>query len=70
MGYWRDMSEAKPTPVDDGRVGRGTLMAAVILVVVVVLAVWYANSGSRDSDPGVTVTINTDDPGTETTIAP
>jgi len=45
-------------------------MAAVILVVVVVLAVWYANSGSRDSDPGVTVTINTDDPGTETTIAP
>lgn len=64
------MSEAKPTPVDDGRVGRGTLMAAAILVVVVVLAVWYANSGNRDSDPGVTVTINTDDPGTETTIAP
>jgi hypothetical protein len=45
-------------------------MAAAILVVVVVLAVWYANSGNRDSDPGVTVTINTDDPGTETTIAP
>jgi hypothetical protein len=62
------MSEAKP--IDDGRVGRGTLIAAVMLVIVVVLAVWYANSGSRDSDPEVTVTINTDDPGTETTIAP
>jgi ABC-type transporter Mla subunit MlaD len=64
------MGDATPTNVDDGRVGPGILIAAVILVVVVVLAIWYANSGSRDTDPVVTVTANTDDPGTETTIAP
>lgn len=64
------MGEAKRPPVDDGRVGQGTLIAAVILVVVVILAIWYANSGNQGADPGVTVTINTDDPGTESTIAP
>jgi len=68
VGYWPEMSETKP--MDDGRVGRGTLIAAAILVIVVVLAIWYANSGNRNSDPEVTVTINTEDPGTETTIAP
>lgn len=64
------MNDAKRPPVDDGRIGKGTLIAAVILVAVVIFAIWYANSGDQGSDPGVTVTINTDDPGTETTIAP
>lgn len=62
------MSDGRQLPVDDGRIGRGTLIAAVLLIVVVVVAIWYANSGNQDPDGGVTVTIGSDDPGTETTI--
>lgn len=42
---------------------------ALVLVVVVIVAIWYSRSIPAD-DPGVTVSVPTGDPGTETTISP
>lgn len=57
----------------DGGSGVGMVLAAVILVLGIIAAIWYFNSsGSADSLPEeINVNIDTgSDPGTETTIAP
>ena len=54
----------------DGGNGMGMIVATVILVLGVIFAIWYFNN----SDAGgaipedIDVNINTEDPGTETTI--
>ena len=58
-------------PVDDGRLGVGTIVAAIVLVLIVAGAIWYFNaSGGSDGLSDVTVTAPSGDPGTETTILP
>lgn len=57
----------------EGGSGVGMVLAAVILVLGIIAAIWYFNSsGSADSLPEeINVNIDTgSDPGTETTIAP
>jgi hypothetical protein len=56
----------------DSGSGVGMVLAAVILVVGIIVAMWYVNSsGSGESQPEVTVNLESGgDPGTETTIAP
>jgi hypothetical protein len=57
----------------DGGSGVGMVLAAVILVLGIIAAIWYFNSsGSADSLPEeINVNIDTgSDPGTETTIVP
>ncbi|HSL25994.1 MAG TPA: hypothetical protein VLA54_06885 [Acidimicrobiia bacterium] len=57
----------------EGGSGVGMVLAAVILVLGIIAAIWYFNSsGSADSLPDeINVNIDTgSDPGTETTIAP
>ena len=51
--------------------GVGMIIAAVILVLGIIFAIWYFNnSGATGAIPGdIDVNINTEDPGTETTIA-
>ena len=53
-----------------GGSGVGMIVAAVILVLAVLFAVWYFNnSDSGGAIPeDIDVNINTEDPGTETTI--
>ena len=57
----------------EGGSGVGMVLAAVILVLGIIAAIWYFNSsGSADSLPEE-INVNIDpgsDPGTETTIAP
>jgi len=56
-------------PVDDGRLSAGTIIAAIVLILIMAGAIWYFNaSGGGDDFPNVTVTAPSGDPGTETTI--
>ncbi|HEY7582590.1 MAG TPA: hypothetical protein VIB78_03105 [Acidimicrobiia bacterium] len=54
-----------------GGSGVGMIVAAVILVLGIIFAIWYFNnSGAGGAIPAdIDVNINTEDPGTETTIA-
>jgi hypothetical protein len=53
-----------------GGSGVGMIVAAVILVLAVAFAVWYFNNsdGGGAIPEDIDVNINTEDPGTETTI--
>jgi len=53
-----------------GGSGVGLIVATVILVLAVVFAIWYQNSsdGGGAIPEDIDVNVNTEDPGTETTI--
>ncbi|HJU81721.1 MAG TPA: hypothetical protein VJ796_08215 [Acidimicrobiia bacterium] len=69
MGQGRDR-EIIVTNHGGGR-GVGMIVAAAILVLGIIFAIWYFNnSGASGAIPeDIDVNINTEDPGTETTIA-
>jgi hypothetical protein len=64
------VSEPSGRAVDGGGISRATILGAVALVLIVVLAVWYFNSFGPDQSPADTVPIVEQDPGVGTTIAP
>jgi len=59
--------------LSDGGGNLGMMVAAVILVIGIVAAIWFFNqSGAGEETTDITVDLETGeaDPGTETTIAP
>lgn len=69
----RSPSDPKAVVENETRPGMGMLVAAVLLVLVVIAAIWYfqATGNEDQGSPGVTITIDPNaDPGTETTIVP
>lgn len=57
--------------VDTGGISKGTIAAALVLVLIVVGVVWYFNSAGSDPEAGGTIPqIETDDPGVATSIVP
>ncbi len=55
----------------DGGSGVGMIIAAIILVLGVIFAIWYFNNSDAGGaiPENIDININTEDPGTGTTIA-